>query len=1088
MSMRGEANAFTYFDLQISKPTYPSTEKERDEASEVWRRQLVAKEKEALKTEGGPWGLYVVAEGKEEDFVQGKLQAYHSRWQTVKSVMDPDVEGDDISSFKGARRRQWREICLSIHKELGWRWKRSPTLVGYMEETLDKLANAPTKTYGQDTVLDFNWDDDDSLYMSANYVEQVYRIYNDKDWLRENRDELPWYTQFRNLRLSSSDSKVEVTERVDNCVRKNGERDNVRFGQLMEELLNKSPSAIHLWQVYNFVAKDRPDLLSEEQLGMTKGIPGLFNQVETPEAWDFFIEKPSVLDPHQCEALKARHLFGMTDNSTPFHLRVRHAQAFIEIPTTTVEDVAKALCTPSLPSRIVEALLMYLPTLEEPASTLPLLLAPVYVQSHLARTAIHAVENALKCVPLPQIPDIILPLFPSEDGRQLKVTVQKEGVRLACASMRLVSDPKISSLITGLLARLSLHNDVRVVVLQSLLGLLVSPEGREERYKDIVEWIWKTLSDTARSEVHKKSGVAWVLLAVTPPTKFQPQAPSLSINGLARSVKVNATLSDLAVVSIPEALVTRYVEDVLLPMSVKPTGENEDDTTLLDIRTITLQSIAYNPSWQTGAIAPEMAKFWRQVASSAPLEGDKDQIWVLAARGMGYSVGKDVEGALESGREASTAWRELEGLIQDQVDMFLDKKSRRTLRKMALQRIIDLALENNFVAQNFEQVKKDGVFTGDDLDLLRPFQSKAMESVTWKIALEREIAVFKPQNGLTQDQINAEVFKILLRIADLSSRHLSSPHEAVKWVGQCLSKVSDNAQLRKFIAKALINPCDDLIDWIHLNDVTENIMCRGVFSLEEISTWVEKLASEESSAFYWAKRQGVSDLLTAEIQQKFLENHRTLTQSLLSSVTEVMSPIVKRARAAGWVTGPDATIVRDMVRVNTHIMCAAFPKDIGPILHHNIIHNIGYEGSGTPALKFLEEICGVASFGMQATPMGHPDYSKMRDVYGGIAPATVLIIEACLNGKLSELDLTPFMATNRLSFNIMRGDWFRVRDTDSSNTQGGQDEKTPLTLKELDARWNQIMTTYSDYFRPLQQGKILRGGIFVARSYEIASS
>jgi len=154
MSMRGEANAFTYFDLQISKPTYPSTEKERDEASEVWRRQLVAKEKEALKTEGGPWGLYVVAEGKEEDFVQGKLQAYHSRWQTVKSVMDPDVEGDDISSFKGARRRQWREICLSIHKELGWRWKRSPTLVGYMEETLDKLANAPTKTYGQDTVLD----------------------------------------------------------------------------------------------------------------------------------------------------------------------------------------------------------------------------------------------------------------------------------------------------------------------------------------------------------------------------------------------------------------------------------------------------------------------------------------------------------------------------------------------------------------------------------------------------------------------------------------------------------------------------------------------------------------------------------------------------------------------------------------------------------------------------------------------------------------------------------------------------------------------------------------------------------------------
>ncbi|KAG0227908.1 hypothetical protein B0O80DRAFT_492502 [Mortierella sp. GBAus27b] len=1071
VSSFGEATALDGYQLQIAKPTYPSAVSERDEEDELRRRQLVAKEKDALKTEGGPWGAYVIAEGNEEDFVQGKLHAFYSRWLTVKEAANPDVEGDDLQSFKDAQKPLWRKICRSLHEDLGWRWKNSPTLVSYMEETLEFLTNSPTETYGPDKVFSWTWENEEERDAAA-YVERVYEKYTDQDWLRENTDKLAWFTRFRNLRLESTYYTNEVEFRVSQCV-KNGRRDNVRYEQVMLELLNKSPSAIHLLQVREFVSEERPDLLSDEQIRMTKGIAGVFNQVESPGPWNLFLRKPSVLDPHQCVILKARHLLGMTDSSTPFQTRVEHAQAFVNIPTTTVEDVANALCTPALPSRIIEALLMYLPTLGEPGTTLPLLLAPVYIQSHLARTSIHAVENALKCVPMSQAPDFILPLFPPPDQKQQKVTVQKEGVRLACASMRLATDPKISTLMTDLLARSSLHNDVRVVVLQSLLGLLVGSEAREERYKDVVEWIWKSLSDVARSVAHKKSGVAYVLLAVNPQYKYDVQAPRLTINGLFRNLKVSATLSNLAQVSIPEYLITRYVDDILVPMSEAPTGEDAEDTNLTDIRVMALQTIGNNEGWVTHANASRMAKFWRKEATSAPLKGDKDQLWILSARGMAHCVGKEVEGALASGQEGNTAWNEIVGLVQDQVDAFLDKKQLRSLRRMGLQRINDLSLATNFITQYFEKAKKAGAFTGDDLDLSRPLVSKAMVSVTWNIALQREIAVFKPQDGLTQDQINEEVFKILLRIADYTNRHLSATAETVQWVGQnLLSKFSDNKPLRSFIVQKLINPCDALIDWVHLNDVTENVMLssKKVLSLKEISQWIEKLACQDT-VFYWTKRKGISDLLTGEVQTTFAAHYRQMTAEFVSSVKEVLSPIVKRAQAANWIKGPDATIVRNMLRTHAEIMCTAFPKEIGAIIHHNIVHAVEQsDGNGFPAQQFLQDIYGLADYGWKATISGYlGDRAHLTGLGDGISPATVLIIDACLNNRLGELDLTPFVASNNLPLDVLRGQWFSFQRTGDPKTHTTQDEKNPCTLKELEARWKKTMTTYGSYFKPMEQ-------------------
>ncbi|KAG0370525.1 hypothetical protein BGZ54_005908 [Gamsiella multidivaricata] len=1046
----GELTALDNYNLPTGAPMYGDARSERDEESEIIRRQLLAKEQETLKTEGGPWGLYQIMEGHEEAFVQAKLNAFHSRWLSVKTMMDPDVQGRDVQAFKEARKSIWLALCTSLSAELGWRWKNSPTLVAYLNEILDVLASAPTKTFGADTV--FDWNDDKVLRESVSYVQKLFDIYTDDEWIRANRDALPWYRRFRDLRLESTMFKVGVQKREADCVLKSGKRDNVRYEALMEELLKKSPSAIHLPSVRQFVSDKRPDLLTDEQIRMTKGIVGLFNQVETAEPWDFFVNTPSRLDPHQCELLKARHLLGMTDTGTSFNIRVQHAQSFIAIPTTTVEDVAKALCTPSLPSRIVEALLMFLPTIGEPASTLQILLAPVYIQSHLARTSIHAVENALTSVPVHRIPDFILPLFPPAEQRQQKVTVQKEGVRLACASMRLLVEPKITALIDDLLSRTDIQSDVHIVILQSLFGLLCGPEGRETRYQDITERIWKILVDTAHSDLLKKSGVAFVLLAVIPSSRRLGQAPRMNPSSGSRILKINTALQNLAKVVIPESLVDRYVDDILAPMCAKPTGENAGDDDLVDVRTLALQIHTQVEGWITVRNASKLAKTWRKEASEVPLEEDKDQLWPLFSYGISMCVGKEVQGALEAGQEGNTSWQELIGLIQDQVDHFLDPTLRRELRKKALERINGLQLKDSFLLQNFEKAKKIGAFTGDVLDLSRPLLGKGMEAVAWKIALAREITVFGPQADMTQDQINEEALRILLRIVDYTNRYLSDENVVKEWVKQLLSKASNNTPLKRFIGLALIRPLEDLIDWVHLDDVTLNVVCSnaGVFTLAEIGVLVERLASRENPHFYWRQRKMISQAITREVQRRFAESRRELTQKLLSSVKLILSPLIKRAQAAGWIQGPDATIISDMMRSHMSIMCTAFPRVTGPWLHHNVAN----------ALESGDDNCGLAdivnafvSFGSQATSMGHQDTAiqkiKATDRYG-IAPATALILEALMNGTVAGLDFTLFMAPHSVPFEVMQGYWFPFKaspDSEITVRSASQKNTSPMLLQ-----------------------------------------
>ncbi|KAG9070614.1 hypothetical protein KI688_008152 [Linnemannia hyalina] len=1067
LSQLGETAALEKYSLTVSEPCYSSFKYERNEEAEIHRRQILAKQVETEKTEGGSWGNILIPEGQEEVYVQGLVNAYYSRWLQVKFLLDPEAKGDDLAAFKKYRKELWRFLCTALLRSLGWRWKNSPTLVEYLDEVLVILAKAPKKTFGSDEVLDWSTDDK-ALSESAKYVKRVIAVYND-DWLRKHQKDLPWFQRFSELRLHSTMFSQEVQRRVDDCVLENGKKDQAQFEALMEQLLSMSPSAIHITSVKDYVVSERPDLLTDRLLTMPKGIIGIFNQVDTALAWNLFINTPARLSPHQCELLKARHLAGMTDASTPFSTRVQHAQFFMSIPTTTVEDVAKALGTPSLPSRITEALLMFLPTLGEPASTLQLLMAPAYVQSHFARTSIHAVENALKCVPPNQIPDFILPLFPAVGERQQKVTVQKEGIRLACASLELMINPRVGALIKGLWERPELHKDARFVLLQALISRLASPEAKEERYKDLVEWIWKAVAETARSDAYKKNGVAIALLAVLPSPRDIANTPSLLLSGISTRDIGNTTLTDTAVIRLPLALTNRYVDEVLIPMAAKPSEEKETDRDLKEVSILAIQLLTHNEGWITPQNAVRLAKNWRMEALLVPIKEDKFKQWLSFAAGIARCVGKEVSGALESGDEAKFAWNELIGLVQDQVNFFLDKTQTRTLRQKALERINSLYLGSNLVFVNFTKAVEAGAFTGNELDIAKPLLEKGIESVTWTTALQREITVFKPQTGMTQAEINKEALRILLRIVDYSNRYLSPGHDVRTWIwDRLMLKANNNDELKRFIGLAALEPREELIDWIHVDEVALSILDRnrGVFNIEEIGTFIERLAHQDHPAFYWTNRSRIANVISAEIVRMFNDKGGKMADFPL--LTKVLTPMMDRAREAKWLSGPDVAILTTLMNSHMNIICTAFPKDASKLLHGTITSQLN---SGQVSYSLPEQLYKFTDFGWYAMTLGNlqAGENNPRNASYGISPATVLIMEAYMHGRLADFDLTPFIANHQMGVDTMYGYFFPFRGGSGPESSKALGVEDPVTLEQVNKKWNELMNDIGDYFKPTMQ-------------------
>ncbi|KAG0032212.1 hypothetical protein BGZ81_011390 [Podila clonocystis] len=1065
LTSRGQKGALENYSLMVSTPNY--SDKDRHEETEVARRKELKRDEDECETHGTGRGSANIPEGMEEEIVKAELNIFYTRWLSVKDTLDPDVEATDIEAFKKAQPVVWQSACQALHCQLGWRWTESPTLVSYMEEILDQLAASPTKTFGADNILD--WETDDKLTLSARHVQNIFLKYVDK-WMAKNRHSLPSYTRFKDLRLTSTLAATEANERLEHSVLESGKRDTARFEAEVLQLLKTSPSSISLSRVRDYLSFERPDLLQDEHLRMTEYPIGMFNQVETAEPTNFFVNKSSRLTPHQCEILKVRHLLGMKDPGTPFATRVLHAEYFVAIPSTTVEDIANALATPSLPSRITEALLMYLPTLAEPGVTLPLLLAPVYIQSHMARTAIHAVENALKHVSLSDVPEYILPLFPPADGRQQKVTVQKEGVRLACATMALFADTRIRGLLKDLWGRADLNVDVRSVLLQSLLNLLFCPAAKEARYKDEVAWIWQVLVGTAHSDVHKTSGAAFVLLATVPATKAKSDTPNVVVPGIWRVAFDNATLSNLAVIKVPEIYVNRYMDEILIPLASELTDKDDED--LVEVRNLALQSLIDNEEWITHKNAVKLAKDWKAEAFKLALDDDPKMLWELYVAGIRKCVGKEVAGAVDE--ESMVAWRELIGLIEDLASHFLDKNLTRTLRQKALARIQSLGLGTNFMLQHFDKVKPT-VFHGKDSDLMDPLMCKALESVMWKTALEREINVFKPQKSMAQSEINDGSLKILFRIAHFSNQYVSDSSTVLQWLEMLKIRASGNAGMKRHLGEALLVPHDELVDWVHLNEATLSTLMSnqyGMFNLREISGFVERVASQDSDTFYWTNQSSLAHILSVEMNRHKVESgDQNLGHDRISAIEFALKPIVGRAQAEAWIRGTDAMIIRNLATSSAvEAFCSTFPQLFGQILHSYVANsalNVVQDASMASQLVNIVSTPGLIMAKCSRKPVHNPRPNARI----GLSPLTVIVMEAFLNGRLEGLDLTRALTTHYLPDDVLYGEMYPFnRGTGKAADFQGHDN--PRTMQQVKKRWANLIDSYDSEYKTVEQSII----------------
>jgi len=646
--------------------------------------------------------------------------------------------------------------------------------------------------------------------------------------------------------------------------------------------------------------------------------------------------------------------------------------------------------------------------------------------------------------------------------RQLKVTIQKEGVRLACANMSLLRDSRITNMIKDLWVRKDLSSDVRVVILQSLLGLLAGPDGKEFQYQDTVEWIWSYLSEISHSSAYKKAGVATVLLAVTPSGKHIADAPRVLLNATRTKVQ-SATLADLAVINIPNGLVGRYVDEVLYPMCAVLDGEDADDVDLVQLRTVALQVMTSSENWFTSQNAVKIAKDWRQQAAQVSLEEDTHQLWMLLVHGISRCVGKEVQGALESGGDGVQAWNELAGVVQDMADKFLDRTLRRSLRQRAMEdRIRVLSLGNNGILINFEKAQAAGAFSGQQSDIVKPLMTKTLEPVTWNIVLSREIQDFnKSQDSMTKSQINEQAFKILIRIVEFSNKYLSNFNEVQDWVQNSL--LGKNRDLFVLLGRAILEPREELLDWVHLDDLGLMILKQssGRIPLAKIGPFVERLASQDPPAFYWTYANDIAQRVSHETAS---EKARMIgAKNALTSTSALLTPIMKRAQEAGWTHGPDSIIAAAVLGGNMETMTKLFPKQVGPMIHQRLAE---HASRGAP---FTSLFWNFVQFGNQATREGSTAASKdgkmLASSHKGMTPSAAFIIESLINGQLDKLDFATFSDKHDLPHDVQEGLWYE------SPSKG--DEESIKTLKAVDDRWNKNVRKYSSYFGPMATGKHL---------------
>ncbi|KAJ7920548.1 hypothetical protein B0H13DRAFT_1986834 [Mycena leptocephala] len=404
---------------------------------------------------------------------------------------------------------------------LGTRWSKVPRICDYVEQQMDIIRGA-----------------------KGTGLKRLYRGTMDKS-------PLPWWIEFRDLRLLSSSATEEMNLRWSECRDEKGAMDSAKLDALVELLLRTDDTAVYIHFVSQHLINVRQDLLLDRFI--TTGKYGVFNPAPDdyvegdkiePASWDF--QSAARFSPHQCKVFAEMFLGVIRSNEFPLLTRVRATEQFTKLPTTTIHELAALLTEDELNPRISEAILMFLPRLDEPAAGIQFLLAPAILAGELARTAVHSVKRSLEHVPLASVPSFLEP----PTAKPLKIGVFKELVRIITTYLEL---PEMQDLVKRLWDR-PLHQDVRIALLQSILPALDSPQ------QDLAWYIIDKA--TASLNTLQADDTLFVLLAVI------PEVSTACVDDvLRRYLPRSPVLADMATVTIPKAHCERYVENVLWPLT-----------------------------------------------------------------------------------------------------------------------------------------------------------------------------------------------------------------------------------------------------------------------------------------------------------------------------------------------------------------------------------------------------------------------------------------------------------------------------------------------------------------------------------------
>ncbi|KAJ7738256.1 hypothetical protein DFH07DRAFT_841252 [Mycena maculata] len=424
---------------------------------------------------------------------------------------------------------------------LGTRWCKVPRIRDYVEQQMDIIRGA--KGTGD---LPSEWDKN-PVHNAVQFISGLQRLY------RGTMDEspLPWWTEFRDLRLLSSSATEEMNLRWSECRDEKGTMDLAKLDALVGLLLHTDDTAVYVHFVSQHLINVRQDLLLDRFI--TTGKYGVFNPPPSdyvegdriePASWDF--HSATRFSPHQCEVFAEMLLNLIRSNEFPLHTRVRATEQFTKLPTTTIHELAALLTQDDLNPRISEAILMFLPHLDEPAAGIQFLLAPAILAGELARTAVYSVKRSLEHVPLASVPT----LLEAATAKPLKIGAFKELVRIITTYIKL---PEMQDLVKRLWDR-PLHQDVRIALLQSILPALDSP------HQDLAWYIIDKATDSLSTL--QADDTLFVLLAVT------PEVSTTCVDDVLRTyLPRSPVLADMATVTIPKAHCERYVETVLWPLT-----------------------------------------------------------------------------------------------------------------------------------------------------------------------------------------------------------------------------------------------------------------------------------------------------------------------------------------------------------------------------------------------------------------------------------------------------------------------------------------------------------------------------------------